>query len=1017
MAVTSPAEGIWSALLGRSPDAAPLPADAGLWQRVRERLNPAKARPHLRPGVEAVHRESERLGPYVMLRSPDGRDSAYVRLHPDEWRLAQLMDGTRTVAQLVGELAKATGRLAPEQVTRVVADLAGGRMLEELPVDAFEPLSKIRRCPWPARLGSWMLAALRGRRFILLNPDRPAGFVYRFGGRLLFTRIGVAAMTLVAIAGLALFLRSFVTGAHQALRLGDSYVVGAIALVLLNVVGLVFHESGHALATKHAGRRVPAAGLMCYFGIPSAFVDTTDLWMAGRRERMVATAAGPGFAVTFAGIAQLVGLAVPELAGVAFALGFAMYLNTLFNLNPLMALDGYYLFADWLEISNLRAKGIAFIVGAVRRPRLLLERRVGEARLVAYYAAASLLWLVVLLTWLFRMYRDRFGSMGLVVWHTGWAGRALMIATMAVLASPLVYAIGRAVIRLPGRLWGWWSALGRVADEPRRVAGLRETRLGSLAEDELLDLAVDARWVRPRRGSVVVGSGSAPDGVLAVVEGELEASRPGDAAGYVRSRAGPGELVGTAEVLGGRPMSLSWSAAGTRLLRIPAATFQRIVAPRVSQRPPTERAEAETLLERAPAFEGISDELRLALVGAMEPGDVQPGDRFEVPDGYAVVVASGTVEVENGGATGAGELLGPPTDGPIRAQARTVARLWRLPVTGGLGLLLGGSPERARASVTHHAPEQGMHGDDAVPLAAPWGPPPPTPNGDRDDRLAKRFRNLLVALLLLAIASVWFATGRGPAWAELPGDTAVLRVLDGHVDAVVDGTERRLSEGTLVAVERDDEVAVAVESLARLEFRGGAEALLCPTTEVALGPLDTSGVDPLVARAALEQLSGRVIVDTEPTASNYDPLEAELTLVLDEGDPVADPSLPPVTALVANDGDARYATSLQTVEVAEGVVTLDGEVVEPAASALACGESGPGASVGTTSETTTTTIASSTTVAPPTSSTSTTSPPTTRPRPRSTTTLLSPAPPPPAAAPPATTTTTRRCPPAVLVCP
>src|SRR5687768_5669531 len=105
-----------------------MPSEPGLWQAVADRLNPAKARPRLRAGVEEVSHVSARGGAYVMLASHD-RLASYVRLAPEEVDLARLMDGTRTVAQLVGEFARATGRLAPDQVTRVVADLAGARML------------------------------------------------------------------------------------------------------------------------------------------------------------------------------------------------------------------------------------------------------------------------------------------------------------------------------------------------------------------------------------------------------------------------------------------------------------------------------------------------------------------------------------------------------------------------------------------------------------------------------------------------------------------------------------------------------------------------------------------------------------------------------------------------------------------------------------------------------------------------------------------------------------------------
>ena len=100
--------------------------------------------PVLRAGIEAVELISVRGTAYVMLRSPDdGGRACYLRLTPEEWQLALMMDGTHTVARLVAEFARLAGRLAPDQVRRVVADLAGNRMLDELPVDAFRPLQEI----------------------------------------------------------------------------------------------------------------------------------------------------------------------------------------------------------------------------------------------------------------------------------------------------------------------------------------------------------------------------------------------------------------------------------------------------------------------------------------------------------------------------------------------------------------------------------------------------------------------------------------------------------------------------------------------------------------------------------------------------------------------------------------------------------------------------------------------------------------------------------------------------------
>ena len=227
-----------------------------------------------------------------------------------------MMDGTRTLARLVADFARISGQLAPDQVRRVVADLAGNRMLEELPVDAFRPLQRVRRRPWPIRLGRGLLAFVQGRRMILANVDplvtralqgrRPA-VLHPAGGGAAWSRSPWSARA---------FGWQWWTGEQSVFLTEDSYVTGAAVLLGLNVLALACHELGHALATKHAGRRVPAAGFLVYFGIPSVFVDTTDVWMAGRRARLLTTISGPGAGLVLAGASAIVGFLVPEARSV-----------------------------------------------------------------------------------------------------------------------------------------------------------------------------------------------------------------------------------------------------------------------------------------------------------------------------------------------------------------------------------------------------------------------------------------------------------------------------------------------------------------------------------------------------------------------------------------------------------------------------------------------------------------------------------------------------------------------------
>ena len=69
----------------------------------------------------------------------------------------------------------------------------------------------------------------------------------------------------------------------------------------------------------------------------------------------VATAALTAFFAAGAALAPS-----PVVAGVCFQVAFALYINTLFNFNPLIPLDGYYALSDWLETPRLREEASAY---------------------------------------------------------------------------------------------------------------------------------------------------------------------------------------------------------------------------------------------------------------------------------------------------------------------------------------------------------------------------------------------------------------------------------------------------------------------------------------------------------------------------------------------------------------------------------------------------------------------------------------------------------------------------------
>ncbi|SDT77045.1 cyclic nucleotide-binding protein [Actinoplanes derwentensis] len=918
---------VWEALAGRAPGVPSGPADTGLWHTVADRLDPGSARPVLRPGIEVRHRTAVRGGRYVMLRSPeDGGRSSYLRLTPEEYQLALMMDGDSTVARLVAEFARIAGRLAPDQVRRVVADLAANRMLEELPVDAFRPLREMRREPLPRRVGDSLVAAARGRVVLSFGVDSLIATLYRTAGRFLFTRFAVWTGALLAVAGVLLFALTWQRGSRSLFLLGDSYLLGAVVLVSLNVFVLAIHEFGHALAAKRVGREVPAAGVMLYFGLPSVFVDTSDVWMAGRRARLAVTAAGPATALGLAGLVQVAGFAVPSIAGITFKLAFLFYLHTFFNLSPLLPLDGKYLLMDWLEIPDLRARSLSWLGGRLRRrgPRWRALDR--EGRLVALYGFLALLWLVGAVGLGYRLWTDRIHGLAVGLWYEGLVSRVLLVViVLGVVAPPLYFLLGR-VARTLRRLRQQAAERDREADMPRRVAALRASELGGLPEPSLNALAVRARWARPPTGRLIVLAGDTQSAVHVVIEGAMHGRRPGDPGGTIRHHVGPGGVVGLATALTGRNAQLDWHTAGVTLLSMPASTVATVVGPMPGP-PPQERAEAEALFLDTPALAALEEDQRLALIAAAHPVDLDPGAPVMLPGPtHAVVVESGVIAMPDGVELRRGTLVGPVGDGSpgMVAQARTPVRLWVIPDASDLPPLIGSyGPGVPMPSLRPSTPAVARPGSAHPPLAVPPGPPDADELYDVDHHFERRMWGFTSLMLVFAVGSLLLNVSAGPAWAEMPAERVLLSVQRGSATALADRQSSALVPGDRRYLASGAQVEVPGGGVALLTFPGGAAVVLCGDSRVEVSGVGVEDGRQSTPSGRLKLESGRLLADTSSPSGAFQPLD--LTVLRTKGD-------------VASIGRAWYSVDAAAVAVSTGTVTVGGAGSPASGEALNCGD-------------------------------------------------------------------------------
>src|SRR5206468_11742270 len=122
----------------------------------------------------------------------------------------------------------------------------------------------------------------------------------------------------------------------------------------------VIHEFGHGLSCKHFGGECHEMGVMLLVMTPCLYCNVSDSWMLPNKwHRAAIGAAGMYIELVMASIATFLWwFSEPGLLNnVCLAVMFVCSVTTLvFNANPLMRYDGYYILADLLEIPNLRQK-------------------------------------------------------------------------------------------------------------------------------------------------------------------------------------------------------------------------------------------------------------------------------------------------------------------------------------------------------------------------------------------------------------------------------------------------------------------------------------------------------------------------------------------------------------------------------------------------------------------------------------------------------------------------------------
>ena len=365
---------------------------------------------YLKLDPRVIHKEHFELGEWLTLVKMPGADN-YVRLTREQWIMVQLFDGTRSyeeVAELLPERAGVAYSVDDiKEFMSAIDDSA--QLLYKTPLEKNITLKQ-------------KLGASRFKRKRFSFKDVTEITLYRWPHaddyittlhpylRFFYTKT-CTAITLVCFAIMVwMWADKLGTIWRDSFEFYNFTAKGFTDLVefwVLFGAMAFFHETAHGMTCKHFGGGVEKIEFILMYFSPAFICDVTQIWIVGERiARIYTIIAGLWFDLILCFFATVIwwttapGMAIHDFAyKIMMVTGLGV---TLLNLNPLIKLDGYYLFSELIRDSDLHERSKSYLSEWIRKHvwRLPVEVEyvpIRKRRLYIIYAILSITYGVLLM--------------------------------------------------------------------------------------------------------------------------------------------------------------------------------------------------------------------------------------------------------------------------------------------------------------------------------------------------------------------------------------------------------------------------------------------------------------------------------------------------------------------------------------------------------------------------------------------------------------------------------------------
>ena len=393
---------------------------------------------------------------YWIVKDPIGLK--YFRFQEEEYYILKMLDGTRSLDDIKEkfEAEFPPQKISLEEIQSFIGQLHQSNLIVAgVPNQGHELLkrrSKRRRQEIIAAASNILAIRFKG-----VDPDILLNWMIKYV-RWCFHPVTLICCLLLMFSALSLILVEFDQFRAKLPEFHQFFGPKNIFLLSLTLMCTkILHEFGHGLSCKYFGGECHEMGIMILVLTPCLYCNVSDSWMLPNKwHRAAIGIAGVFVECVLASICTWCWWFSREGTFHYICLN-VMFLSSvstiIFNINPLLRYDGYYILADILEIPNLRQKATkimaqkasTWFLGMEEQEDPFLPKK--NQLLFALYTigAVAYRW-VVMVSILFFVYRF-FNSYGLKV-----VGQTIAAMSLYGLLVMPLWKIGK-FFWVPGRIY------------------------------------------------------------------------------------------------------------------------------------------------------------------------------------------------------------------------------------------------------------------------------------------------------------------------------------------------------------------------------------------------------------------------------------------------------------------------------------------------------------------------------------------------------------------------------------